>query len=130
MNDDTIANWTSIDDPIDFEALKQAIAKIRSLSPPISSFLLRDETNEALKKHLTEAKDDSVVAIPLGDFGTIRIYVEDDPVARKARAFMEAWEGRSCVYEDEDGNLCQFRPQTGPNLLFPGGRPTMKPTPP
>jgi len=132
MNDNTIANWTSTEGLMDFEAAKQAADKFQALPPPVRSILLRDKTHEALKKALTEAKDDSVVAIrgTIVDLAAIKIYVEDDPIARKARAFMEAMEGRSCIYEDEDGNLCQFRPKAGPDLLSPINRPTMKPTPP
>lgn len=97
-----------------------------------SSILLGSTIFDALKKHITEARDASVVAIrgTIMDLAAIRIYVEDDPIARKARAITEVMEGRSCLYEGKDGELIGFSADSDPDLLFPVTCPTMKPTPP
>jgi len=90
------------------------------------SIFLRSETLEALERHLTEARDRSIVAIGFPvTIGGIAIYAEDDPVKRMVRAWTEALLGRSCCYEDRDGDLVCI----SGDLLSPYGFPTMKPTP-
>lgn len=78
----------------------------------VHSIFLSFKTFEALKKSLTEAPDDSIVAThgTIVDLSAIRIYVEDDQTVRKVRAITESMEGRSCVYEGENGELISFSP--------------------
>lgn len=73
-------------------------------SLPGSSIFLHEDTLEVLKKTTTKAPDDSMVARLFG----VRIYLENDPASRKTRAIIEAMEGRSCIYEGEDGELIQL----------------------
>lgn len=80
------------------------------MTPLVSSVFLREDTLEALKRSLQPPEDPKPAAtinLP-GGFGAIRVYVNNDPASRKARAILEAMEGRSCIYEDEDSNLVQL----------------------